>query len=99
MREKKHSKRIRAGNLVRLLSGHYTTDPNAIWFDRWGQRQVGREIYLGKGEIGLVLEIGEQGDPYFGRPQKFCVVLFEERRLRFVGDYWYYFERVKRENE
>jgi len=99
MKEKKHDKRIRAGNLVRLLSGTYVTDTNAIWFDRYGQRHVGRELYLATGELGLVLETGQETEKIFGRQQKYCMVLIEERKLKILGNYWGILERVKRESE
>ena len=99
MKEKKHDKHIRAGNLVRLLSGTYVTDTNAIWFDRYGQRHVGRELYLATGEIGLVVEIGRGTEPVFGRPQNYCMLLIEERKLKIAGNYWGILERVKRDSE
>lgn len=99
MREKKHSKRIRPGNLVRVLSPSYVMDPNVIWYDRYGVRHNGREVHIPKGELGLVLEIGEEPGGMFGRPQKYCVILFEDRKLKFIGAYWYNLERVKRAGE
>jgi len=90
---KKHTKHIRAGNLVRFTSGHYVIDSNATWNDRYGRRHVGREIYLAKGDVALVLETGFN---VIGKSKReYCIILLEDRKLKIDGAYWFSFEKIK----
>ena len=93
MKEKKHPKHIRAGNLVRFTSGLYVTDSNAIWIDRYGQRHVGRDILLAKGDVALVLETGLH--VMSKTKSEYCIILFEDRKLKIDGAYWFKFEKIK----
>lgn len=96
MREKKHIKHIRAGNLVRVITNDWIGfDHSVIITSRYGERLTGEEVRLVKGDIGLVLETGISSISGRGT----CVILFGERKLNGVGDFWHDFERVKRDGE
>lgn len=97
MREKKHSKHIRAGNLVCVIrDGCRTFDASVTWIDSCGVRHKGQNAYIARGTIGLVLATGKKTDSITGGT---CTILTEERKLEIVGNYWIYFEVIKREKE
>ena len=91
----KHTKHIKPGDLVAVIAISYAGNTNSSYNPRhW---QFSDYVNLHKGDVGLVLETGKRVDGILCGGT--CEVLFNERRLKFVGQYWHYFEIIKNSKE
>ena len=93
---RKHSRHLRAGNLVKVDSyyealGFAPDETRPVW-ERNKLFYEAPHVRVAPGTIGLILETGKQPADRGGEP--FCVILFEEVKMKFFGEYWFRFKRV-----